>query len=420
MTSAIPVWLDASPWRGLIERADQPAVDRALMAEQPEIREFAALLSPAAGDVLEALAQRAQALTRRHFGRTIALYAPLYLSNYCCSGCIYCGFASNRDVSRHKLTPAEFEAELTALKDMGLEEVLLLTGERNAAANYEYVRDCVAQTASHFHSVTVEVFPMSEEEYHGLAAAGCTGVTLYQETYDPVQYERLHLWGPKRDYARRLDAPVRALAGGIRTAGLGALLGLSDPFLDLLCLYRHANYLRQRFWKGGVSICFTNPGGIRADIKSPVGAYPYNVVWNDMYTVQPFDNLVVLMDLTGAQIKAVLEQCFPPTATSTKMLQVSGIKYTVQLSAPANAKIVGLTLADGTPINPATVYRVAVNNFLATGGDGFSVFIQGTNQFNTGISDVTALVDYVLWKWGTPPANTPFSSPLQGRITVVP
>jgi 2-iminoacetate synthase len=256
VTSAIPAWLDPSQWRDLTEPADQPAVDRALTAEQSGIREFAALLSPAAGGILEALAQRAQALTRRHFGRTIALYAPLYLSNYCCSGCTYCGFASNREVSRHKLTPNELEAELTALKEMGLEEVLLLTGERNAVANYEYVRDCVAQAASHFHSVTVEVFPMSEEEYHGLAAAGCTGMTLYQETYDPVQYERLHLWGPKRDYAWRLDAPARALAGGIRTVGLGALLGLGDPFPDILCLYRHASYLRQRFWKGGVSISF--------------------------------------------------------------------------------------------------------------------------------------------------------------------
>ena len=122
MTSAIPAWLDTSQWRDLIELADQPAVDRALTAEQPGIREFAALLSPAAVGVLEALAQRAQALTRRHFGRIIALYAPLYLSNYCCSGCIYCGFASNREVPRHKLTPNEFEAELTALKEMGLAE----------------------------------------------------------------------------------------------------------------------------------------------------------------------------------------------------------------------------------------------------------------------------------------------------------
>ena len=231
-------------------------VNRALVAEEPGIREFATLLSHAADGVLEALAERAQALTRRHFGRTIALYAPLYLSNYCQSGCAYCGFASNRDVSRHKLTPDELEAELTALKDMGLEEVLLLTGERNAVADYEYVRDCVARAASHFHNVAVEVFAMSEEEYRELAAAGCTAVTLYQETYDPGQYARLHRWGPKRDYASRLDGPARALAGGIRVAGLGALLGLSDPLLDMLCLYRHASYLRQRFWKGGIAISF--------------------------------------------------------------------------------------------------------------------------------------------------------------------
>ncbi len=256
MTSAIPAWLDASAWRGLIERADRAAAGRALLAEEPGIREFAPLLSPAAGGLLEALAQRAPALTRRHFGRTIALYAPLYLSNYCYSGCAYCGFASNRKTSRHKLTPDELEAELTALKDMGLEEILLLTGERNAMADYECVRDCVAHAASRFHNVTVEVFPMSEEEYRGLAAAGCTAVTLYQETYDPGQYERLHRWGPKRDYASRLDAPARALAGGIRVAGLGALLGLSDTLLDVLCLYRHASYLRRRFWKGGVSISF--------------------------------------------------------------------------------------------------------------------------------------------------------------------
>ena len=256
MTSAIPAWLDVSPWRNLIEGADRPAVGRALLAEEPGIREFATLLSAAGGGVLEALAQRAQALTRRHFGRTIALYAPLYLSNYCSSGCAYCGFASNRKTSRHKLTPDESDAELTALKDMGLEEVLLLSGERNAVADYEYVRDCVAQAASRFHNVTVEVFPMSEEEYRGLAAAGCTAVTLYQETYDPGQYERLHHWGPKRDYASRLDGPARALAGGIRVAGLGALLGLSDPLLDMVSLYRHASYLRQRFWKGGVAISF--------------------------------------------------------------------------------------------------------------------------------------------------------------------
>ena len=174
-------------------------------------------------------------------------------------------------------------------------------------------------------------------------------------------------------------------------------------------------------WKAGVSICFTNPGGIRADIKSPVGGYPYNVIFNDLYMVQPFDNSVCTMDLTGDQIKAVLEQGVAPAAkTSWKLLQVSGIKYTVNSSNAAGSKVIALTLADGTPINPTSTYHVAVNNFLLLGGDGFSVFTQGTNQLWTGVSDITALVDYILWKWGTPPANTPFSSPLQGRITVVP
>ena len=252
----IPEWLDAAPWMEWTRRADRAAVARALEAEEPGIREFATLLSPLAAGDLEALAQRAQALTRRHFGRTISLYAPLYLSNYCCSGCVYCGFAASRRIPRHKLTGEELEAELEALNGMGVEEILLLTGERTATAGYDYLRECVARAAAHFHSVTVEVFPMSEEEYRGLAEAGATGVTLYQETYDTARYERLHTGGPKRDYMARLEAPARALAGGMRVAGLGALLGLGDPRFDMLSLYRHAAHLRQHYWRGGVSLSF--------------------------------------------------------------------------------------------------------------------------------------------------------------------
>jgi 2-iminoacetate synthase len=231
-------------------------VTRAVWAAAPGIREFAILLSPAAAGELETLAQRAQALTRRHFGRTIALYAPLYLSNYCPSICTYCGFAGDRRIRRHRLTPAELEAETEALKRLGLEEVLLLTGDRLAAAGYEYVRDSVERAASRFHAVTAEVFSMSREEYAGLAAAGCTAITLYQETYDPARYELLHLSGPKSDYAWRLDAPARALEAGMRAVGLGVLLGLSEPVEDLLRLFRHAAFLRRRFWGGGVTLSF--------------------------------------------------------------------------------------------------------------------------------------------------------------------
>lgn len=219
-------------------------------------REFAALISPAAAPHLEEMARRALALTRRHFGRTISLYAPLYLSDYCSSSCTYCGFSITRDIPRNILTPAEMEAEFAALKRMGIEEILLLTGDRINTAPYSFVRDAVAAAARHFHNVNVEVFAMTGEEYRGLAEAGCTGMTMYQETYDRELYARLHLRGPKSNYDWRREAPARALAAGIRTVGLGALLGLREPRAEMLDLYRHAVELRSRFWRSGISISF--------------------------------------------------------------------------------------------------------------------------------------------------------------------
>lgn len=255
-SSEMPDWIDPRPWLEAARSATDADVARALTSASPGEPELAALLSPAASRHLEALAQRARDLTARHFGRTIALYVPLYLSDYCSGGCVYCGFASDRPQPRHRLEPDEAERELTAIKAMGFEEVLLLTGERTPRADFAYLRDAVVAAARHFHSVTVEAFPMPVNEYRQLSEAGCVGVTLYQETYEPEQYERLHRWGPKRDYAARLDAPDRALSGGMRWVGLGALLGLSDPLFDGLALYRHARYLKRRYWQSGVSISF--------------------------------------------------------------------------------------------------------------------------------------------------------------------
>ena len=107
MTPPVPEWLDVAQWLSLVHRADRGMVRQAMAAANPGMREFAILLSPAAAEEIEALAARALSLTRRHFGRTISLYAPLYLSNYCPTRCTYCGFASDRKIRRHKLTPAE-------------------------------------------------------------------------------------------------------------------------------------------------------------------------------------------------------------------------------------------------------------------------------------------------------------------------
>jgi 2-iminoacetate synthase len=256
MKFEIPDYIDPTEWLGFAENATEAQVRNAIYAENPGERELAVLLSDAAAGFLEEMAQRAQKLTRRHFGRTIQMYVPLYLSSYCSGGCAYCGFASDRKAVRHALTMAEAEAEMRALKELGFEEMLMLTGERTSKADFIYIRDAVALAAKYFHNVTVEVFPMEEHEYAGLVAAGCTGVTIYQETYEPVQYKRMHRWGPKSDYNARLDAPDRMLRAGIRTIGLGALLGLSDPVYDLIAMYRQAKYLQKTYWKAGIGISF--------------------------------------------------------------------------------------------------------------------------------------------------------------------
>ncbi len=252
----IPEWLSIDAHLDRAQAASRADVLAALQAAHPAEREFAALISPAAAELLEPMAQRAQALTRGHFGKTVSLYAPLYLSNYCAGGCSYCGFASDREQPRHKLTMEDLQRETEALKEKGIEDVLLLTGERCPQADFEYLLGCVAETAKHFHRVSVEAFAMTQEEYAQLEAAGCAGITLYQETYDPELYELLHRWGEKRDYCYRLEAPGRALAAGLRAVGIGALFGLGDPVRDALSVFRHARHLQKQYWRSGVMISF--------------------------------------------------------------------------------------------------------------------------------------------------------------------
>jgi 2-iminoacetate synthase len=275
VTRRLPAWLDPSPW---LEGRESTAADveRALRCDDPGPRELAAMLSPAANPFIEVMAQRARALTRRRFGRTISLYTPLYLANYCTNGCAYCGFASDRVQPRRRLEPAEVEKELGILKESGFEEVLLLTGERTTHAGFDYLLECVTLAARRFHSVAVEVFPMTTREYTLLAEAGCSGVTLYQETYDPDRYDRLHRWGPKKEYMDRLEAPARAMEAGMRTVGMGVLLGLSDPVFDAVCLLLHAVYLRRSRWRSGITLSFPR---LRPQAGNYRAEFPVDEAW---------------------------------------------------------------------------------------------------------------------------------------------
>lgn len=254
-TWQLPPEIAPQAWLGGGSVGDE-AVARALQCEEPDEATFMTLLRATPGRWLETLAQRARTLTRHHFGRTVQLYVPLYLSNYCSGGCAYCGFAADRQQQRRRLELSEIERELQALKRSGFEQVLLLTGERTPWADFDYLLAATRLAATMLHEVTIEAFPMSAAEYRTLAQAGCAGVTLYQECYDPAHYREFHRWGPKRDFTQRLEAPTRALSGGIPSVGMGTLLGLADPYHEALALYRHVSRLQKEYWRSAFSLSF--------------------------------------------------------------------------------------------------------------------------------------------------------------------
>lgn len=279
MINSLPDWLDPYKWIHLTESSDLNAIEAAIYSKNPTIRELALLLSPSAKTFIEPMAQRAKYLTQRYFGKTISLYSPLYLSNYCNGGCVYCGIAADRRADRLVLNNKQLSKEIEELSASGIDEIVLLTGERMPEADVDYLENAIKLSSKKISSINIEVFPMLENEYRILANAGCTGVTLYQETYDPIVYEKMHRWGDKRDFYNRLHAPERALKGGLRTIGLGALLGLANPVFDMLCLYNHANYILKNFWQSGISISFPR-------IKPQLGEFRANFPVNELMLSQ--------------------------------------------------------------------------------------------------------------------------------------
>ena len=229
-------------------------VRRALDGD-PGIEGFAALLSPAAEPHLEEMAARALDETRRHFGNSVCLFTPLYVSNYCSNECVYCGFNCRNGIHRATLDLPSVERELDAIAATGLEEVLILTGESRARSGVDYISKCVELASERFATVGVEVYPMNTDEYAVLHRSGADYVTVFQETYDPVRYAELHLSGPKRVFSYRFDAQERALRGGMRGVAFGTLLGLRDDFRrDALACGLHAMSIQRRYPHAEISM----------------------------------------------------------------------------------------------------------------------------------------------------------------------
>jgi 2-iminoacetate synthase len=252
--------LAALPMGDLLRQAHEgspEAVDRALRTPPLErtLADFAALVSPAAGARLEDLAEASHELTVARFGRTMHMYAPLYLSNECLTTCVYCGFARELPIARATLTPERTLEEARWLLRQGFRSILLLTGEHERLTGVEFLCERIELLAREVSSIAIEVQVWSEDEYRRLAGAGCDAVVIYQETYDLETYGAVHLAGRKRRYLWRLLGPERAARAGMRRVGIGALLGLHHDWrAEAIAMAAHARFLMTRYWRTQVTV----------------------------------------------------------------------------------------------------------------------------------------------------------------------
>lgn len=245
------------------------------------------LLTPDAN--LEAMAARARGMTRQYFGKTMRLFAPLYLSNECVNVCKYCGFSRNNPILRVTLTPDQVEVEARHLYEEGFRSVLLVAGEHPKFVSERYLEECVRRVRPFMPAVALEVGPMEREEYEPLTAAGAEGLVVYQETYDRKVYTEMHTAGPKKNFDWRLETPERAYAAGFRRIGVGALLGLADWRWEAMCLAAHVEYLLKHCWKSAITVSFPR-------LRPAAGE---------------FDPLVYVTDREFTQLLLAFRICFP-------------------------------------------------------------------------------------------------------------
>ncbi|EAI1539405.1 2-iminoacetate synthase ThiH [Campylobacter jejuni] len=222
-------------------------VQEALNATHLSIENLKALLSSAAEDFIEELAFKSAKTKQKYFGNSISLFTPLYLSNYCNSKCVYCGFQKGNKIARAKLSEDEIHEEMQAIAKTGLQEILMLTGEGREFASVEYIAKACKIARQYFKVVGVEIYPMNEDEYKILHENGCDYVTIFQETYNPLKYSKIHLGGEKRIFPYRFNGQERALRAGMRGVAFAALLGIDDFRKDALATALHAYFLQKAY-----------------------------------------------------------------------------------------------------------------------------------------------------------------------------
>jgi 2-iminoacetate synthase len=218
--------------------------------------DFAALISPAAAPYLEQMAQISQEITLRRFGNTVQMYAPAYLSNECHNICTYCGFSFDNKIARLTLSEEQMHREFEAIKTLGFDHILLVTGEANATVHTEYFNKAIDIANQYFSNISIEVQPLEEEDYKSMHEHGAYAILVYQETYHQANYPKYHPKGKKSNFYYRLDTPDRVGRAGFHKIGLGVLLGLEDWRTDSFFTALHLDYLEKKYWQTKFSISF--------------------------------------------------------------------------------------------------------------------------------------------------------------------
>lgn len=323
------------------------------------LRRFAELLAPKTGLELESLAAQAEVLTRQFFGRTMRMFAPLYLSNECVNICKYCGFSRDNAILRVTLTPEQVEAEARHLAAQGFRNVLLVAGEHPKFVSSGYLAEITARLAQTIPALSLEVGPMETAEYEPIVRAGAEGLVVYQETYDRTAYAELHTAGPKRDFDWRLNCPERAYAAGFKRLGIGALFGLAPWQDEALHLAAHVDHLLRHCWKASLTVSLPR-------LRPAAGSFEPRFGFDDRALVQ----VILAMRLCFPQVGIVLSTREP--ASLRDRLARLGV---TMMSAGSHTEPGGYTGAGAESLHTTT--RGKAQPVIASEGE----HLQATQQF---------------------------------------
>ncbi|MCL3780852.1 2-iminoacetate synthase ThiH [Prolixibacteraceae bacterium JC049] len=231
-------------------------VVKALSKTVLDLSDFQSLISPTAEKYLEQMAQKSREVTQQRFGKCMQMYIPLYLSNSCTNHCVYCGFNHSNQFERTILTEEEVRVEAQAIKKLGFEHILLVSGEDQKQCGSEYLGRMMDELKDDFALISLEAQPLDIDEYEMLIEKKLNTVYVYQETYCEANYKNYHPRGKKSNFRYRLETPDRLGKAGVHKIGLGCLLGLEDWRIDTFFTALHLQYLERTYWKSKYSISF--------------------------------------------------------------------------------------------------------------------------------------------------------------------